>query len=248
MTSVLCLAPFIAKSQSTMEFQSGTTIEVTSGADICADVVTINGTYSGAGTQCGGALPVELVAMTAQAAKSAVTLNWTTATETNNFGFEIERAAVSGQQTAVSWKNLGFVAGSGTSSSPREYSYTDKSLTPGRYAYRIKQVDNDGTFSYTQAAEVEVGLAPREFTLSQNYPNPFNPWTTVEFTLPVDGHVMLKLYDVTGRELATLLDKERNAGYYHQVTVDASRFGSGTYFLQLEFNGQQLTRKILLVK
>jgi len=113
---------------------------------------------------------------------------------------------------------------------------------------RIKQMDHNGAFTYTSAVEVEVGLVPKEFTLSQNYPNPFNPTTTIEFTLPEDGHVALRMYDVAGQEVINLLDGERTAGYYHQATIDASRFGSGSYFLRLEFGGQQLTRRIVLVK
>jgi len=252
LASVFCLVPLLTQGQSTLEFQSGTNIEVTAGADICADNVTINGTYSGTGTQCGGALPVELVSMSCVAGKNTATLNWTTATETGNLGFEIERRSVQASQTLnfkpETWNSIGFVQGSGTSSSRKDYSFADQQVTPGRYAYRIKQIDQSGAFSYTAAIEVEIGLAPKEFTLSQNYPNPFNPTTTIEFTLPEDGHVALRMYDVTGREVATFLDEERTAGYYHQITIDASRFGSGSYFLRLEFGGQQLTRRIVLVK
>lgn len=248
MASVLYFVPFIAQSQSTMEFQSGTTIEVTTGADICADVVLINGTFSGIGTKCGGALPVELTAMTAHAFERSATLNWTTATETNNFGFDIERRLMADGNQPTEWKKVGFVQGSGTTASPKEYSFTDEHLSGGRYVYRLRQIDRNGSFIYSVVVEVEVGLTPKEFRLSQNYPNPFNPTTTIEFTLQEDGRVMLKLYDVTGRELATLLDEERKAGYYQSVAVDASHFGSGVYFYRLEANGKLLTRKMLLVK
>jgi hypothetical protein len=249
MASVLCLVPFSAQSQSTIEFQSGTTIEVQSGADICADNVLKNGTTSGSGTQCGGVLPVEVLALTAQVGKSAVTLNWSTATETNNFGFNAERRLLTnGRMQSTDWTTVGFVQGRGTSTSPAQYSFTDQNLSPGRYAYRIRQIDNDGSFAFTAALEVEVGLAPKEFMLSQNYPNPFNPTTTIEFTLQEDGHVVLKLYDLSGRELVTMLDEERKAGYYQLVTLDASRFGSGTYFYRLQAGGRLLTRKMLLVK
>jgi hypothetical protein len=248
-TSVLCPLPLIAQSQSTMEFQSGTTIEVGSGADICADNVIINGSYSGSGTQCGGALPVELVALTAQSTRKTVTLNWTTATETDNAGFEIERRLMAnGSLHSSDWTSIGFVEGKGTSTSRTQYSFADKGLSPGRYAYRIKQIDRNGSTAYTAATEVEVGLAPKEFTLSQNYPNPFNPTTTIEFTLEKDGRVVLKLFDAIGRELATLLDENRTAGYYQSVTLDASRFGSGMYVYRIEANGKLLSRKMLLVK
>jgi len=137
---------FATQGQSTLEFQSGTDITVTTGADICADNVIINGTYSGAGTQCGGALPVELVSMNCVAGKNTATLNWTTATETDNFGFEIERRIVQGSMFHVqsshtlnlepeTWNLIGFVKGSGTSSSRKDYSFVDQQVTPGRHAY-----------------------------------------------------------------------------------------------------------------
>lgn len=252
MASALCVLPLIAQSQSTMEFQSGTTIEVQSWADICADNVVISGSYTGSGTKCGGLLPVELVnlaVVTAQSIRNAVTVSWTTATETDNFGFEIERRLrmnVSMQSTE--WIGISFVRGKGTSTSPTKYSFTDGHLTQGRYSYRIKQIDKNGSFAYSEATEVEVGLAPKVFTLSQNYPNPFNPTTTIEFTLETDGHVVMNLYDITGREVARLLDEDRSAGYYQSLTLDASRFGSGVYVYRLEATGSVLSRKMLFVK
>ena len=255
-----CFIPPIASSQSTVEYQTNAAIEVQTGADVSADNIITNSNYSGGGTFNGGPLPVTMAGMSVQAAKNTATISWSTASETENFGFEVERRMVSGSEFQVpgpetfnlkpetEWTSVGFVPGAGTSSSPRDYSFVDQQVSPGRYAYRIKQIDHNGTFAYTAAVEVEVGLAPKEFTLSQNYPNPFNPTTTIEFTLPEDGHVALRMYDVTGRELMTLLDEEKNAGYYHQATIDASPFGSGSYFLRLEFGGQQLTRRIVLVK
>ena len=244
LASMFSLVPVLARSQSTMEFQSGTHIEVTTGADICADNVAIDGTYSGSGTQCLGPLPVEFVSMTCVAGKSFASIKWTTATEANNFGFEIERRPIGVSE----WMNVGFVRGSGTATSPNEYSFTDERVSPGRHAYRIKQIDHNGAFSYTSSLEVEIGLAPLEFTLSQNYPNPFNPTTTIEFTLAQDGRVTLKIYDVSGREVATLLDDERNAGIYQHVVWDARGMPSGTYFARLEFSGRVLVQKIALLK
>ena len=201
------------------------------------------------GTTGSDVLPVELVAFMAQPTRSAVTLNWTTATETNNFGYEIERRLiVNGSQQSSDWRSAGFVQGKGTSTSPTKYSFTDDNLTAGRYAYRLQQIDRNGSFIYSAAVEVQVGLTAKEFRLGQNYPNPFNPTTTIEFALQEDGHVVLKLYDVTGRELATLLDEERKAGYNQSVAVDMSRFGSGVYFYRLEANGKLFTRKMLVVK
>ena len=249
--SAFCLIALPLKAQSTIEYQSGTTIEVTSGADICADNVTISGSYSGSGTQCGGTLPVEMLSMTGVASSRSAVLTWTTATETGNAGFEIQRRLIEGPQTAtqsVTWSTVGFVQGSGVSTSPKTYSFTDNQLQPGLYAYRLRQIDQNGSFKVTDAVEIAVGLAPREFTLSQNYPNPFNPSTTVEFTLEEDGHVKLSIYDAVGREIRTVLNEDRKAGFYQQVTMDLSRFGSGVYFYRLEANGRALTRKMLLVK
>ncbi|MEX1140061.1 MAG: LamG-like jellyroll fold domain-containing protein [Bacteroidota bacterium] len=146
------------------------------------------------------------------------------------------------------WAKIGFVPGAGTSTSPKEYSFADKIVTPGRYAYRIKQIDHSGAFAYTDAIELEVGLAPLEFNLAQNYPNPFNPMTTIEFTLPQDGRVVLSVYDLTGREVATLVDEERPAGVYHRVEFDASRLASGMYFSRLRSGGHVVVKKMLLVK
>jgi hypothetical protein len=211
-------------------------------------------------------LPVQLSSFTALANRLNAELQWRTETEIENHGFEIERRAVSKEYAVGSkektdqpnsspfthhpspWVSIGFVQGFGTSSTPREYSFTDKPDQPGRYAYRIKQIDQSGTFTYTSTLEVLVGLAPLEFTLSQNYPNPFNPTTTIEFTLPADGHVVLKVYDLTGGEVATLVDQEMAGGVYQRVTFDATRLASGIYFARLVSGSQAVIRKMLLLK
>ncbi|HXG06293.1 MAG TPA: hypothetical protein VNI77_03090, partial [Nitrososphaera sp.] len=154
-------------------------------------------------------LPVQLTAFTAVANRLSAELRWSTATEVNNHGFEIERrtvqrSEVGGQISAGEWARVGFVPGAGTSTSPREYTFIDAGLEPGRYAYRIKQVDNDGAFTYYSAAEVEIGAAPKAFTLHPNYPNPFNPSTSIEFTIPEDGFATLKVFNLLGQEVATL--------------------------------------------
>lgn len=245
--TLIALSPCIF-GQSTMEFELGTSIEVTGSADICADSVIINGSFSGDGTRCGGTLPVELVGLAVNSARDVVALTWTTATERDNFGFEIERRSVADKGHPAPWAHAGFVAGSGTTTSPRRYSFTEGGLSPGRYAYRIRQIDRDGSSAFPAEVEVEVGLAPREFALHQNYPNPFNPTTTIEFTLEEDGRALLKLYDVTGRELMTLLNEGRKAGYLQSVVVDARKFGSGTYICTLEAGGKVLSRKMMLLK
>jgi len=227
-----------------MEFQSGTTVEVQSGADICADSISIGGSYLGSGTKCGGILPVELASMIAKAVGRDVVVSWLTVTETNTFGFELQRKPVAD----ANWQSIGFVPGAGTSSSPKDYSFTDRNLASGRYDYRIKQMSKDGSFTYTAGQEVDAAAAPKLLTLSQNYPNPFNPTTTIEFTLARDGHVLLDVYDIEGREIATLVDEEKNAGNYYQVIFDAGRFGSGTYFFRLNAGGLTITRKMVVLK
>jgi hypothetical protein len=199
-------------------------------------------------------LPVELVAFTATANRMNADLHWSTATEVNNYGFEIER-----RQTAQ-WDKVGFVSGAGTSNSPRDYSYTDNNLPAGRYTYRLKQVDNNGAFSYHGSVEVGIGLAPQEFALSQNYPNPFNPSTKIQYSLANAAQVSLKVYNVLGLEVATLVNGRQEAGSYtvpfSANSGNTSTFASGVYFYRLEAHpkdGGQAgsfvsTKKLVLMK
>ena len=206
--------------------------------------VTVNGT---------SVLPVELLAFTATANRMNADLHWSTATEVNNYGFEIERRQTAQRvELSTNWDKVGFVSGSGTSNSPRDYSYTDNNLSPGRYAYRLKQVDNNGAFSYHGSVEVEVGIAPQKFALFQNYPNPFNPSTVISYQLPVNSQVTLKVYDVLGNEVATLVNGRQEAGSY---TVPFSAIGgntptlaSGVYIYRLEAGSFVSTKKLILMK
>ena len=194
-------------------------------------------------------LPVEISSFTASASGSNVDLRWVTATETKVYAFAVERRSLSsaGGQS-FEWLNLGTVEGKGMSVTPTAYSFNDARVAPGKYLYRVKQVDGDGSVAYTDAAEVEVAQAPNEFTLSQNYPNPFNPTTTIEFTLARDGRVVLKVYDIVGREVATLVNENRKAGEYQHAVFDASRLPSGVYFASIQSDGKQLLKKMMLVK
>ncbi len=191
-----------------------------------------------------GPLPVELVSFAAAQRGGVVELKWNTATEVNNYGFEVERKA-NGSQT---WAKVGFVAGAGASTSPREYAYVDRGVSTGRYAYRIKQTDQNGTSKYTREVQIEVGSAPLVFSLSQNYPNPFNPSTTIEFSVPQDGRAVLKIVDLLGRDVATLFEGNAKSGYYQRVVFDASKLASGVYFSRLEFGGKQQLKKMILMK
>ena len=146
------------------------------------------------------------------------------------------------------WVKVGFVRGAGTSSSAHEYAYNDQSLPPGRFAYRIKQIDNNGTFSYYGNAEVEVGLAAKEFKLESAYPNPFNPSTNIEFVLAENGHTALKIFDLLGQEIANLFDQTAEAGRLYRVRFDASVLPTGVYFARLESGTMRAMKKLLYVR
>ena len=249
----VCLVPSIATSQSTMEFQSGTHIEVTTGADICADTVRINGTYSGDGTQCSAPLPITLGSFTAQMNPTGpgVLLEWMTITEINNYGFYVERRAESQEQFA-DVSNL--IPGAGTTTDPQYYSWTDTTLTrTGLYYYRLRQQDLDGTIHHSWTVSVDVPVlsvlerAPAEWRVFQNYPNPFNPTTEIKYQISEVSHVTLRVYDALGQEVATLVNEAINPGRY-QVTWDASRFASGVYFYRLNAGTFTQTRKLLLMR
>lgn len=191
------------------------------------------------------ALPVELASFTSTANGRDVTLNWTTATETNNSGFDVERS-VNGI-----WSKVGNVSGNGTTTSPVNYTFTDRNLASGKYNYRLKQIDFNGNFEYFNlSSEVNVGI-PEKYNLAQNYPNPFNPSTTISYDLPFDSKVSIKLFDMSGREVSSLVNEVKTAGYY-SVNFNASNLSSGVYFYRIsaEGNGQNFvsTKKMMLVK
>ncbi len=187
-------------------------------------------------------LPVELNSFTSSANGRDVTLNWTTTSETNNSAFEIERSAQSGV-----WANVGNVAGSGTTTASQSYSFTDRNLSSGRYNYRLKQIDYNGNFEYFNlSSEVVIGV-PERFEVMQNYPNPFNPSTKIDYQLPNDGIVKLTVYDNSGKEVMTLLNEYKSAGYY-SVDLNASSLSSGLYYYRLTSGANSSVKKMLLIK
>jgi len=189
-----------------------------------------------------GVLPVEMSSFVSVVNGSNVTLSWTTTSEKNNSGFEIERRAVNSQ-----WITAGTVQGNGTTITPVNYSFTDRGLSSGVYDYRLKQTDFNGNFKYYSLnSEVIVGI-PINFSLSQNYPNPFNPSTKINYDLPFDGKVTLKIFDISGREVSTLINEFKTAGYY-TIDFKADNLSSGIYLYKLTSNSQVLTRKMLIVK
>ena len=189
----------------------------------------------------GRTVPVELFSFTAIANVNEVTLYWSTATETNNSGFEILRT-----NKDDSWNKIGFVPGHGTTTETQHYSFIDNDVSPGKFQYKLKQIDYDGTFEYSQIVEIEIPLV-NKFSLSQNYPNPFNPSTVISYRLPVIGFVTLKVYDILGREIATLVNEEKPAGEY-EVEFDGANLPSGIYFYQLKVGSFVETRNMVLIK
>jgi len=194
-------------------------------------------------------LPVELASFAATVDKNNVDLRWTTSTEINNSGFDIERKLSSSSE----WTKVSFVEGSGNSNEPKNYIYSDKNVTTGKYNYRLKQIDYNGNFEYHLLnSEVNVGI-PNKFDLSQNYPNPFNPETKINYDLPFDSKITLKVYDIMGREVYSVLNNELKTAGYYTTQLNFGSLASGTYFyriLAIGVNGQEFvtTKKMQLVK
>lgn len=189
------------------------------------------------------AVPVELTSFSANINENLVTVNWITASEKNNSGFEVERRSFN---DVNNWDNLGFVEGSGTTTETNSYSFNDKLSTPGKYCYRIKQLDFDGAFNYSNEVVVEY-VSPNSFRLNQNYPNPFNPSTKISFQLADDSQVSIKVYNVLGQLVSTLLDENLAAGSYERE-FNAANFNSGVYFYKMETENFSDVKKMILAK
>ena len=187
-------------------------------------------------------LPIELASFTSDVNGRNVTLNWQTSRESNNSGFDVERS-----NGDVQWSKVCFVPGNGNSIERKDYSFTDKNLEHGKYKYRLKQIDFNGSFKYFHlSSQININN-PKEFFLSQNYPNPFNPVSRIDFALPVDSRVVLKIYDITGREIRTILNELRSAGYY-TIDFDLSHLASGIYFYKLTAGRFSGIKRMVLIK
>jgi len=185
-------------------------------------------------------IPVELISFTANASEGLVELSWITATETNNQGFEVERSS------GGEFETITFVEGHGTTTETQTYSYSDRNVNVGSYSYRLKQIDFDGTFEYSDEIEVEVN-GPLTFALEQNYPNPFNPTTTISYSLPLKSQVELAIYNALGESVMQLVNEEKPAGSY-SVEFDAANLPSGIYFYRLRAGDFIETKKMILLK
>lgn len=186
-------------------------------------------------------VPVELISFSAVIVENGIKLNWFTATETNNAGFAIERSL-----DGTNYSEIFFVGGNGTTTNRNVYTYLDKTAIAGINYYRLKQIDFDGSYEYSQVAIVNLGM-PDKFILDQNYPNPFNPTTRISFYVPQNSFVTLKIYDLLGTEISTLVNEDRVAGY-HKIEFDATQLSSGIYFYKLSAGNFSDMKKMTILK
>ena len=184
---------------------------------------------------------MELTSFTGDVLGSSVILSWSTATETNNSGFQVERG-----DDSENFAKIGFVPGFGTTTQSKSYTFTDNSSLSETYYYRLKQIDYDGNFTYSEVVEVNLGL-PSEFALQQNYPNPFNPTTKITYSVPADGFVNIAVYNVLGEKVANLLNTNVKAGNY-DISFDATNLTSGMYLYRMEAGDFVSVKKMMILK
>lgn len=254
---------------------SGGTVKITYGGDdgvqafstlVVAQSSTVNGTYSTLGNNASDAtsvtsasynpsngdflvlgstslntLPVEMSSFSAQAVRGGVVLHWSTATEVNNNGFEIQKLDNGG------WSTIGSVQGAGTSNVRHEYTFTDNAAK-GAASYRLKQTDRDGAVTYSAVVEARSERTATEYGLTQNYPNPFNPSTTMSFTLGHTENAVVKVYDIIGKEVATLFNGVAQADQIYTVRFDAKHLASSVYYYSLHAASRHEVKRMLLVK
>ena len=187
-------------------------------------------------------LPVELITFTADIISGIVNLHWKTATEVNNFGFNIERSL-----NQSDWTRIAFVQGNGNSNSIKNYALCDYSVkTEGKYYYRLKQLDDNGLYKYSGIVEVNF-ISPFAFMLSQNYPNPFNPSTVISYSLPFASNVKLIVYNTLGKIVKVLENEFKIAGNY-SINFNAAELPNGIYFYKIEAGQFSQVKKMILVK
>lgn len=223
-------------------YDAGASIDIQINADVCADNIIINGTFSGSGTICTGALPVTISLFNALSDKNNVKLSWKTETELNNAGFDIER-----KTDESVWLKVAFINGSGTTNQPVEYRYEDKKLQPGKYFYRLKQIDYNGNYEYFDLALPVIITKPKEFALGQSYPNPSNPICSIDFQLPERTKVNISVYNLLGQLVLILVDKELEAGIY-TAEFNGNNLSSGTYVYRINAGTFTEVKKMILIK
>jgi hypothetical protein len=170
-------------------------------------------------------------------------LSWMTATELNNYGFQVERR----NAESAEWMNIGFVNGSGSTAETKYYSFSDNSVSVGKYFYRLKQMDFSGSYEYSDEIEITILEVLNDFTLQQNYPNPFNPSTRIAFSIPNSSFVSLKVFDILGNEISTLVNRELTSGSY-EVEFIGKEIPSGVYFYTITAGDFSKTLKMILSK
>lgn len=243
-------------SQTKFIINSGTSLFVPSGSLFCSNIIEVNlggsyitadpsGTCSTATVSGEGEIvfPVELTSFYGKVINGRINLFWTTVTETNNYGFEVQRKNL----TNNFWSDLGFVNGSGNSNSPKSYSFVDHNISDGlNFIYRLKQIDTDGTINFSDSIEVSITI--QSYGLEQNFPNPFNPITTIEFSLPEDvNNANLIIYNALGQVVAELLNGKKEAGTY-SYQWNAQSFASGLYLYRLVTEKFNSIKKMILLK
>lgn len=188
-------------------------------------------------------VPVEFVSFTSNVTGNVVSLEWATATEKNNHGFYIEKSF-----DGETFTQIGFITGKGTTVEFTSYKFTEDNVANGKYYYRLRQMDYDGTCEYSNAIEVDVNYNPNTFELGQNYPNPFNPSTVIRFSVPVTGQATLRVFNTLGQEVATLFSNIAEGGTVYSVNFDARELVSGIYFYELKSGVNTTVRKMMLIK
>ena len=192
-----------------------------------------------------GSLPVELTSFTAKQSVSGVELYWVTATEVNNFGFDVERSYLLSPNDKTIWVKIGFISGHGNSNSPNNYSFIDNKPLSGKSQYRLKQIDKDGAFKYTKIIEVVSVIL--KYDLAQNFPNPFNPSTLITYSIPTSSNVIINVYNILGELIKTLVSGYQEAGSY-KVNFDAGGLSNGIYFYKMQSGNFVQIKKMLLLK
>jgi hypothetical protein len=231
---------------------TGSITSTISFTDLTTNTIFILGNHTGGSNP----LPVELSSFTISNKTNTIQINWITSTEKNCSKFEIERSIVKKDGEPATWVTCGIVSASGTSTSQRNYSFIEKNLQVGKYNYRLKMIDYDGSYNYSSIVETEIAV-PKNFDLSQNYPNPFNPSTKINYSLPSDSKIVLEVYNIKGTKVCQLVNEEQSAGYYsldfNSTSIDKN-ISSGVYFYRINViekvtgNNFSVVKKMMLLK